>query len=140
MKKKFSLLTVSIIAFFSLAIGVGASAAYINWNGTNDYYQTLENFGLIEQGIIRKDDQINELSETLFIKRAELNNTKGLLADVERELEQKNNQLLDKDNQIEALEKRIENGQTTSGQLEQAEKDMKDVQEKSSELLEKVGE
>lgn len=121
MKKRFSILTVSVIVFLTLATGALAGAAYINWNGTNDYHTTLENLNLIDQR-----------GQELKTERDNLGSSNEQLQNVIRD---KENIIRDKENEIEALEKRISNGQTTQDQLRQAEKDMKDVNNKSREVL-----
>ena len=110
-----------LLALFGAGTGIAFASGYITWGGTQDFEQTLINLNLIsERGQEMKSNNEN----------------------INRDLEQKNNQLLDKDNQIdslnqqiEALEKRIESGQTTQDQLQQAEKDMRDVKQKSEEVL-----
>lgn len=115
-------LTITILLALIGATGTVAFASgYITWNGTQDFQQTLINLNLIsERGRELKSDNEN----------------------INRELEQTRNQLLDKDNkinaleqQIEALEKRVEGNKTTQDQLKQAEKDMKDVKKKSEDVL-----
>ena len=115
-------LTITILLALIGATGTVALAAnYITWNGSQDFQQTLANLNLIsERGRELTADNEN----------------------INRELEQTRNQLFDKDNQInaleqeiEALEKRVDGNETTQDQLEQAEKDMKGVREKSEEVL-----
>lgn len=121
MKKRFSILTVTIVAFLTLATGVMAGATYINWNGTQDYHETLENLNLIGQR-----------GRELKSERDNLGNSNEHLENI---IKDKENIIKDRDNEIEALEKRISNGQTTQDQLRQAEKDMKDVNGKSKQVL-----
>ena len=110
-------LTITILLALIGATGTVALAAnFITWNGTQDFQQTLANLNLIsERGRELTADNEN----------------------INRELEQMNNKLLDKDNQINALEQEIEalKKNDKSDQLEQAEKDMKEVREKSEEVL-----
>ena len=115
-------LTITILLALIGATGTIAFAAnYITWNGSQDFQQTLANLNLIsERGRELKANNEN----------------------INRELEQTRNQLLDKDNQInaleqeiEALEKRLDGSKTTQDQLRQAEKDMKNVREKSEQVL-----
>lgn len=115
-------LTFTIVLALLGATGtVALASGYIQWGGSQDFQQTLINLDLIsERGRELKSSNEN----------------------INRELEQTRNQLLDKDNQIdaleqeiEALEKRIEGGQTSQDQLRQAEKDMRDVKQKSEEVL-----
>lgn len=115
-------LTITILLALIGATGtVALASGYITWNGTQDFQQTLANLNLIS-------DRGRELK---------VNNE-----NINRELEQTRNQLLDKDNrinaleqEIEALEKRVEGNEATQDQLKQAEKDMRDVKKKSEEVL-----
>lgn len=124
MKKQMKRLLVTVtilLALFGAGTGIAFASGYITWGGTEDFEQTLINLNLIsERGREMKTD--NEK--------------------VSRELEQASNRLKDKDNEIialeqeiEALEKRIEGNMTTQDQLKQAEKDMKNVRDKSDEVL-----
>ena len=124
MKKTIKRIALTITILFALIGATGTVAlasGYITWNGTQDFQQTLANLNLIsERGRELTADNEN----------------------INRELEQARNQLLDKDNrinaleqEIEALEKRVEGNKTTQDQLKQAEKDMKEVREKSEEVL-----
>ena len=115
-------LTITILLALIGATGtVALASGYITWNGTQDFQQTLANLNLIsERGRELKANNEN----------------------INRELEQTRNQLLDKDNrinaleqEIEALEKRLDGSKTTQDQLRQAEKDMKNVREKSEQVL-----
>lgn len=143
MKKKITATITTLIAALTIfATGVYAGN-YINWNGTQDYHQTLDNLDNINDGINNlqtdKQDLIAERDDLI----SEYEQLKTEKDETYRENEQLQNVIKDKENQIdsleqqiEALEKRIEDGQTTRDGLEQAEKDMRDVQEKSSEVLE----
>jgi len=121
-KTKRIALTITILLALIGATGTVAFAAnYIQWGGSQDFQQTLENLDLIsDHGRELKSDNEN----------------------IARELEQTQNRLLDKDNEIdaleqeiEALEKRVEGNKNTKDQLKQAEKDMRDVKKKSEEVL-----
>lgn len=76
MKKHIKRLTATIITLFAL-LGVGTTIAfasgYINWNGSSDYFQLIENL-----------NQISERGQEL----------KSNNENIERELEQMNNKLL----------------------------------------------
>ena len=110
-------LTITILLALIGATGtVALASGYITWNGTQDFQQTLANLNLIsERGRELTADNEN----------------------INRELEQTRNQLLDKDNQINALEQEIDalKKNDKSDQLEQAEKDMRDVKNKSEQVL-----
>lgn len=122
MKKKITIALATILLSVTLfTTGVYAGTIYTEWKGTEDYYQTLENLNLIA-----------DAGEQMKVDRDNLS----------RENEQLNNTVSDKDNQINsleqditALEERINDGMTTRGQLEQAEKDMADVESKSANVL-----
>ena len=115
-------LTITILLALIGATGtVALASGYIQWSGSSDFQQTLANLNLI-----------SERGRELTANNENIN----------RELEQTRNQLLDKDNrinaleqEIEALEKRVEGNETTQDQLKQAEKDMRDVKKKSEEVL-----
>ena len=124
MKKTIKRIALTLTVLFALigATGTVAFAAnYIQWGGSSDFEQTLVNLNLIsERGRELTADNEN----------------------IARELEQTQNRLLDKDNQInaleqeiEALEKRVDDNKNTKDQLKQAEKDMRDVKNKSEEVL-----
>ena len=145
MKKTMKRLAITTMALFAL-LGAGGTIAYasgyISWAGTADYQQTLVNLGLIAE----RGDQLKTDKQNLIIEKNNLvTEYEQLVSENEntyRENEQLTNVIKDKENQInsleqqiEALEKRIADGQTTRGQLEQAEKDMRDVKNKSEEVL-----
>ena len=119
--KRIALTLTILFALFGATTGIAFANGYIQWSGSSDFQQTLDNLNLIsERGRELATDNEN----------------------INRELEQARNQLLDKDNrinaleqEIEALEKRVDDGQTTEDQLKQAEKDMRDVKKKSEEVL-----
>ena len=119
--KRIALTITILLALFGATTGIALAANYIQWGGTADFEQTLVNLNLIsERGRELATDNEN----------------------IARELEQTRNQLLDKDNQInaleqeiEALEKRVDGNKTSQDQLQQAEKDMRDVKKKSEEVL-----
>ena len=124
MKKHLKRLAVTVTVLFALLGATGTVAlasGYITWGGSQDFQQTLINLNLIsERGRALKSD--NE--------------------SVGRELEQTKNTVLDKENEIdrleqeiEALEKKVDGGKTTQDQLEQAVKDMRDVKNKSEQVL-----
>ena len=124
MKKTIKRIALTLTILFALIGATGTVAlasGYITWNGTQDFQQTLINLNLIsERGRELKANNEN----------------------INRELEQTHNRLLDKENEIdaleqeiEALEKRVEGGKTTQDQLKQAEKDMRDVKNKSEQVL-----
>ena len=76
-----------LLALFGITTGVAFASGYIQWNGSSDYFQLIENLDLISQrGHEMKADNEN----------------------INRELEQTNNRLLDKENDINALEQEIE--------------------------------
>ena len=153
MKKTMKRLAITTMALFAL-LGAGGTIAYasgyISWAGTADYQQTLVNLGLIAD----RGDQLQTDKQNLITEKNNLvTEYEQLVAESQntnRENEQLLNVIKDKENQsdileqqIEALDKRIADGQTTRDQLiesqsreEQAAKDMKHVKEKADEVLE----
>ena len=119
--KRIALTFTIVLALLGATGTVALASGYITWGGSEDFQQTLINLDLIS----KRGRELKASNEN-----------------INRELEQTRNQLLDKDNQIdaleqeiEALEKRVEGGKTTQDQLKQAEKDMRDVKNKSEEML-----
>src|SRR5699024_1144788 len=90
MKKTIKRIALTLTIVFALIGATGTVAlasGYITWGGSSDFEQTLINLNLIsERGRELKANNDN----------------------INRELEQTRNQLLDKDNQINALEQEIE--------------------------------
>ena len=119
--KRIALTITVLLALIGATGTVALASGYITWKGSEDFHQTLINLNLIsERGRELTADNEN----------------------IARELEQTRNQLLDKDNhinaleqEIEVLEKRVDGNRTTQDQLKQAEKDMRDVKQKSEEVL-----
>ena len=115
-------LTITILLALIGATGtIALASGYITWNGTQDFQQTLINLNLISE----RGRELKASNEN-----------------INRELEQTKNKVLDKENEIdaleqeiEALEKRVEGSKTTQDQLKQAEKDMRDVKNKSEQVL-----
>lgn len=133
--KKF--MTTLIILFVLLGFSgtVAYAAGYITWGGTNDYHMTLQHMDNIETGIIT----LKQTRSTLISERDDLVNQ---LQGSNRDNEQLQNVIRDKDNKINsleqdiiALEKRIVDGQTTRGQLQQAEQDMNHIEERAREVM-----
>src|SRR5699024_12340272 len=101
----------TVLAFTILFALIGATgtvalaSGYIQWSGSSDFQQTLANLNLISE----RGRELKASNEN-----------------INRELEQTRNQLLDKDNQINALEqeikalaKRVEGNEATHDQLKQ---------------------
>ena len=143
MKKKIGI-TVAMIAMlmFGLVGGAYVAVTYSEWQGSNDYRQTLINLDLItDRGselqtdkqnlIVERDNLVTEYEQLV----AESQNTNRENEQLLNVIKDKENQIDSLEQQIEALEKRIADGQTTRGQLEQAEKDMKEAKKKSDEVL-----
>lgn len=146
MKKNIKRLTVTAVTLLAL-IGAGGitafAAGYIQWGGTQDYHLTLDHLDGLESGIgnLKTDKQDLIIERDNLITEYERVVAQG--ENTHRENEQLNNRVLDLQNQINsleqdiiALERRIADGQTTRGQLEQAEKDMSHVEERTKEVLE----
>ena len=128
MKKLLKNIAITLVAGFAL-LGAGgtalASASYFTWAGTSSYENTLETF------------------KQIGTKFAE---SKAELADVNRENEQLTNVVKDKDNTIvvekqknDALSKENDSLKQSStndnDKLKQAETDIKDVEQKTKDLL-----
>ena len=123
--KRITITIVTIFAFLGVSTTALAATGYITWKGSADFQQTLENLNLI-----------SERGQELKIERD------GYY----RENEQLVNRLKDKDNLINAKEQELdalrkenqqlkESSTNNSGELKQAEKDMKEVNQKSKDVL-----
>ena len=76
-----------LLALFGITTAVAFASGYLTCNGSRDYFQLIENLDLISQcGHEMKSNNEN----------------------INRALEQTNNRLLDKENEINALEQEIE--------------------------------
>ena len=98
MKKRFSTLTVGIIAFLMLATGVVASEGYRKWAGTDDFRETQENLSNIQTGI-------NTLQGKLETTETELATTKTQLEKVEGDSSTKQETIDDLNEKVTTLEK-----------------------------------
>lgn len=113
------LLTVgTLFALLGITGTVAYASGYITWRGTDDYHEVLDNLKLIKQS---GDDLKHELDNA--------NHSKEELKVI---IEQKEQIIL-------TLEKEIEDLKASSGtndaELEQAVKDMKDLREKTDEMV-----
>lgn len=146
MKKKITVTIVAVIAGLTIFVGgVYAGATYIQWAGTPNYEQALEHINQYSergQEIIGERDQAQVSLEETIIDRDSAQRENEQLNNAIGDLE---NTILDKDNHIDslnqdikALEERVEGGKTTQGQLEQAEKDMQHIEQRSQEVLEEL--
>lgn len=133
-KSRKKLLKVVAIAFMIIGISTTALAAggYITWNGSSDFHEAMENLNLIgERGNILKGerDMANATNEQL----------QNVIKDKENVIKDKDNVISSKDQEIASLEQEIENlknqGTGNNDQLKQAEKDMKDVNNKTKQIL-----
>ena len=127
--KRLGKYVLKMVTVFLVIMGLGttalAASGYIQWKGSTDFTEVMENLGLIEQrGIELKGerDLANATNE-------QLQNT----------IRDKENIIRDKENLINAKEQEIENLRNqqneSNGQLQQAEKDMKNVNNKSKQVL-----
>lgn len=123
--KRITITTVTIFAFLGVSTTALAATGYITWKGSTDFQQTLENLNLI-----------SERGQELKTERDGYH----------RENEQLVNRLKDKDNLINAKEQELdtlrkenqqlkESSTNNSNELKQAEKDMKEVNQKSKDVL-----
>lgn len=145
MKKFMKRMTVTLTVLFAV-LGLGTTIAfagnYIQWNGTQDFIEALENLTQIERAgsDLKVDlDMAEGESRALRVEMEKLQEERNTLNGWNQELK---NKVKDKDNKIdsleqdiEALEKRIDSGQTNKDQLQQAEKDMEEVKQKSADVL-----
>ena len=128
MKKTIKKLTITLVTVFAL-LGFGgtalATSGYIQWSGSEDFRQALENLNLIND----RGQELKSERDTYY-----------------RENEQLVNQLKDKDNlinaktqELDALRKENENLKKSSAndskELKQAEKDVKTIKNKTDEVL-----
>lgn len=168
MKKKFSTVTVVIIAFLMTVTGVYAA---MTWDGTENVENIKNNLVLIQNKIdTLKDSATNEQGQTIREieilleqetalrkqKEGELQGKQQEIQDKIDEINQKiaennklieeNNQLKDKANQVDGLKTEVENlknenavlttdNNSLSGQLEQALKDVKEIERITNEMV-----
>lgn len=124
-KKLITTLAALILSLTMFAGGVFADELYTIWKGSADFQQTLENLNLISE----RGQELKTERDGYY-----------------RENEQLVNRLKDKDNLINAKEQEIdslrkenqqlrESSTNNSNELKQAEKDMKEVNQKSKDVL-----
>lgn len=123
--KRITITTVTIFAFLGVSTTALAATGYITWKGSADFQQTLENLNLISE----RGQELKTERDGFY-----------------RENEQLINQVKDRDNLINAKQQEIdalskenkqlkESSTNKSNELKQAEHDMKDVNQKSKEVL-----
>lgn len=121
MKKLIKGTLITLVVVFAL-IGASttalAASGYVNWNGTSAY-----------NNIVLTLEQIKERGKELKSERDTSNRTNEQLV----------NQIKDKENQLAAKQKEIDNLKNAvtnnSDQLKQAETDMKDADSKATDVL-----
>ena len=92
-----------------MAVGVGASAGYINWGGTPDYEATKDIFGDLREGIVSNKeakDKVDGLLETEKNKNSDLAED---IKDLKSEKEQLSKDLAIKNDTISELEAEVDN-------------------------------
>ena len=133
-KSRKKLLKVVAIVFMVIGISTTALAAggFITWSGSPDFHEAMENLNLIgERGNILKGerDMANATNEQL----------QNVIRDKENLIKDKDNLINAKDQEIAEKEQEIENlrnqGTGNNEQLKQAEKDMKDINNKTKQIL-----
>lgn len=164
MKKLIKRIAITLIAIFTL-LGVGTTVAYgagyILWKGSPAFEQTKQNLSKLTGGIDRiKNDrdsakqEIKDKEQTIKDKEQALRDKDKALAEKDKEkdravaekqaeVDRKQKEVDEKQKEIEHKQKEIEELQKNQGskvELEQAYKDMKEVEELSSELLREVEE
>lgn len=128
MKKLIKRTVITLVAVFAL-IGFGSTAlaasGYVNWNGTSAYQNilvTLESIKNRGQELKTERDNSNRNNEQLL-----------------NQIKDKENVIKDKDNQLVAKQKEIDDlknaATTNTDQLKQAETDMKQADQKATDIL-----
>ena len=123
--KRITITTITIFAFLGVSTTALAATGYITWKGSTDFQQALENLNLISE----RGQELKTERDGYY-----------------RENEQLVNRLKDKDNLINAKEQELdtlrkeneqlkESSTNNSNELKQAEKDMKEVNQKSKDVL-----
>ena len=140
-KSRKKLLKVVAIAFMIIGISTTALAAggYITWNGSTDFHEAMENLNLIgERGNILKSERDRENATNEQLQNV-MKYKENVIKDKENVIKDKDNLISAKDQEIAAKEQEIENlknqGTGNNEQLKQAEKDMRDVNNKTKEIL-----
>lgn len=128
MKKLIKHTVITLVAVFAL-IGFSttalAASGYVNWNGTSAYNNilvTLESIKNRGQELKTERDDSNRSNEQLL-----------------NQIKDKENVIKDKDNQLSAKQKEIDDlknsATNNSDQLKQAETDMKQADQKATDIL-----
>jgi uncharacterized protein YecE (DUF72 family) len=132
-------MVVILLAILGLGTTVLATGGYIQWSGTEDFNEAMENLNLIEQrGVELKNerDMANATNEQLqnIIRDKEniIRDKDNLITAKEQEILAKEQEILAKEQEIESLRNQQ---RENSSQLEQAEKDMKDINNKTKQVL-----
>ena len=131
MKKLIKATLITLIAVFALlgaSVTALAASGYVNWNGSSAY-----------QNILVTLEQITTRGQELKVERDNSNRSNEQLLN---QIKDKENVIKDKDNQLVAKQKEIDDlksaATTNTDQLKQAETDMKDIDAKSKEALNKL--
>lgn len=131
MKKLIKVTLITLIAVFTLlgaSVTALAASGYVNWNGASAY-----------QNILVTLEQITNRGQELKTERDNSNSSNEQLLN---QIKDKENVIKDKDNQLVAKQKEIDDLKsattTNTNQLKQAETDMKDIDAKSKEALNKL--
>ena len=135
MKKQIKRIGLAMVVIFAL-LGAGgtalAAAGYITWGGTRDYNEALENLNAIGS----RGQQLKSERDTAKASNGQLEN---IIRDKENIIKDKDNLIKAKDQEVAAKQKEIDNlrnqNNADAGQLQQAEKDMKDVNQKTKDVL-----
>lgn len=135
MKKQIKRIGLAMVVIFAL-LGAGGTAlaavGYITWGGSQAYNEALQNLSDIGS----RGQQLKAERDTAKASNGQLEN---IIRDKENIIKDKDNQINAKVQEIEAKQKEIDalRNQNTaeSGQLQQAEKDMKDVNQKTKDVL-----
>lgn len=125
----------AVVVIFAL-VGAGGTAlaatGYLTWGGTQDYNEAVQNLSEIGN----RSQQLKVERDTAKASNSQLEN---IIKDKENIIKDKDNLINAKAQEVEAKQKEIDalRNQNTaeSGQLQQAEKDMKDVNQKTKDVL-----
>lgn len=128
MKKHIKNILLTLIVLFTL-LGIGGTVAfasgYIQWGGSDDYHEVLNNLKLIK-------DSGNKL-------KGDLNNANHSNEELKVIIQQKEVIIQQKEHEISNLEKEIDDiKDSNDSKIKQAEKDMEHVKEESEKVLQEI--
>ena len=135
MKKTVKRIAMTLVALFALVGATGtalAAGGYITWGGTQNFNEAIQHLDTIGQ-------RGQELKSKLNTANATKEQLENAVRDKENIIRDKENLINSKDQQLEAKQKEIDNlrNQQTGNadQLQQAERDMESINQKTKEVL-----